>query len=104
MVNSNERKGFFFYKSFLDMIRMIKDEKAQLDLFKAIAEYGIYGKTDVKSKNEMVHFAWITIEPTLKSNWGKYLNGCAEKKRKRIGAPKVTNKARKEGEDEEVPF
>ena len=104
MGNSQGRKGFFFYKSWLEQIEMLDNDRDKLMLFEMIAEFGIYGKIKERKVSQMIKMAWLSIEPNLRANWGKYLNGITPKKTKSKGAPKGNKNAQKKDEDEHLPF
>lgn len=81
----HERKSFLFYGSYLDAIERIKSPEVQLELFFAIARYGIDRKSP-EFENELANMAWVFIEPLLDANYQNYING------KKGGAPSESMK------------
>ena len=67
------RKQFTFYESFYLAIKEIKNEKQQAKIFRAIAEYSLYGKTPELSG--VLKMAWELIKPNLDASIKKSIAG-----------------------------
>lgn len=76
------RESFVFYISYYEAISEL-DEKTQIQLFKAICKYALYGELPELSGVEKAIFA--LIKPTVDANEQRYING------KKGGRPKKNN-------------
>lgn len=84
----HDRKSFLFYGSYLDAVEKLKSDKDKLELFFAVAKYGLDQKQP-KFNSELAAMAWVFIEPLLDANYQNYLNGG------KGGAPKGNQNAKK---------
>lgn len=84
------RDGFVFYRSFAEALNSIGDPTIELNLYRAIVEYGLNGTRPNLSGVESAIFTLIT--PQIDANQRRYENG------KRGGRPKANHK-----ESEEEP-
>ena len=74
MILEHERKSFLFYGSYIDAIDKLKSGSDKLELFYAIAHYGLDQKKP-KFNSELAAMAWVFIEPLLDANYQNYING-----------------------------
>ena len=84
-----EREGFIFYRSFAEAINEIGDSQIELNLYKAVVEYGLNGVLPPLTGIESA--VMRLIRPQIDANVRRYENG------KRGGRPKV-NQGDSEGE------
>ena len=70
----HDRKSFLFYGSYLDAVDKLKSGNDKLELFYAIARYGLDQKKP-KFDSELAEMAWVFIEPLLNANYQNYING-----------------------------
>lgn len=87
------RSSIIFYASFYDAISKFPNS-SQLELFRSIIEYGLFGKEpnfEDSSAKPFVEAVWTTIKPQIDANTQRYLNGC------RGGCPKGTIKPSMKG-------
>lgn len=68
----NERNSFIFYKSFHDAIKTA-DDSTQLELYKAICEYALFGNKP--NLQGLAAGFWALIEPQITANWKRFNNG-----------------------------
>ena len=68
-----ERTGFVFYRSFADAINSIGDSTIELNLYKAVVEYGLNGVRPNLSGVESAIFTLIA--PQIDANLRRYENG-----------------------------
>lgn len=59
-------ESFVFYQSFLESIDLIEDEKIQLEIYKAITRYGIYG--DEIELSPLAKAIFVLIKPQIDAN------------------------------------
>ena len=92
------RESFVFYRSFYDSIGRLP-ERAQLALFRAVAEYGLDQVVPDFAgvpQQPFVEAIFAGIRPQLDANHKRFLNGCKGGEFGRLGgAPKGNTNARK---------
>lgn len=79
MAKETNRDSFVFYRSFLDIIRMLDPERAK-KLTLAIGDYAMQSKEP--ELDEVLNLLWIAVKPQLDANIRRYENG------RKGGAPK----------------
>lgn len=84
--NEKQREYFLFFKSFQDVITDL-DDAAQLQLYRAIAKYGLYGEEPTLTG--IAATLWKAFFPTMRNNRKNYENGL------KGGAPKGNTNAKK---------
>ncbi|MDD3051669.1 MAG: DUF6291 domain-containing protein [Candidatus Cloacimonetes bacterium] len=75
-----KRDSVLFYRSFLDAIELVHDEKAKLQIYESIVKYGLNG-VEPQSKNDTVNVIFTLIRAQIDANNRKFVNG------KKGGAP-----------------
>ena len=86
-LESENRKGFIFYRSYKDSIDELED-KEKLLLYEAIANYGL-DKKELELPKGAVKAIFHGVKAQLDANWKKYLNSLQG------GAPKGNANAKK---------
>lgn len=76
----NRRESFVFYRSFIDVLKMLTSEQVQ-SLVIAMGDYAL-DFSEPKFDDVMCKTLWLSIKPQLDANIRKYENG------KKGGAPK----------------
>ena len=68
-----EEKNFIFYADWLKCINKLSDEKDKFDLYKAIAEYGVYGFEELDDASDVVKNIFSSlIKPAIDRAQSKY--------------------------------
>lgn len=83
------RESFIFYRSFYEAIEEA-DEKAQLELYRAIAKYSLDGTPPTGLKG-MVKALWNAFKPQLDANTRRFLNGLKGAEHGKKGGAKTGN-------------
>lgn len=97
-----ERDSFIFYRSFQDAINEA-DEKEQLLIYRAIANYAL--NREEPKLSGMAKIAWVLIKPQLDANWRRYENGCKGGEfGKKGGAPKGNINALRQNNPKTTPI
>lgn len=100
------RESFVFYRSFYDSIGRLP-ERAQLALFRAVAEYGLDQVVPDFSgipQQPFVEAIFAGIRPQLDANHKRFLNGCKGGEYGKMGgAPKGNDNARKDKQPQNNP-
>lgn len=87
---SKQREAFSFFRSFRDTVEYA-DESEQLELYKAIVDYGLDGiEPNIETFSRLGQMCWTAIKPNIRSGFARFLNGCCG------GAPNGNQNARKQ--------
>lgn len=90
MVESKQREGFTFYRSFRDTIEQMGTETEQLQMYKMVADYALDGiEPAPDTLTQLGRLCWTALRPNVHAGRKNWLNGL------RGGAPKGNTNARK---------
>lgn len=95
------QESFVFYASFLDAIDLLDDEQSELQVYRAIANYGLRGKETPMNKTARMLFT--LIRPQLYANNQKRAAGAKGKEYGKLGGKPPGSKTPM-GLEEETPM
>jgi len=72
--HENFNEGFIFYQSFDQMINSMPDEKLQLETYKLISKYALYGQ-EPQTDNWLLRALFSVIKPQIDANNKRRTNG-----------------------------
>lgn len=71
---NNQRGGFLFLRSFVEVVEAIKDQRLQYEFLMAVITYGLDRK-EPEFENELLNIAWISTRRNIESGWKKSDSG-----------------------------
>lgn len=103
-----ERESMVFYKSMLDAILILKDEKLQNECFFAFINYGLYGEEPAEDASEMVKVVFKLMQTAMNKAKKRYDMAVENGKKgaefgKLGGAPIGNQNARKKCKELKLP-
>ena len=87
IAEAKERIFFPFFNTFVEALDNLPDERAELELYRAISHYGAYG--DEPQISGLAKTLWTLMRPVMENSRKQYENGA------KGGAPKGNKNARK---------